>query len=124
MANQTLKNQFFTALESSKAYSVLNPEEKKQLADSYADVTDEQYTQALAELQKFASNNAKLEEELLQKAQELKELIKKVELETRKSNEEKEVTEASNAADQLLDKLGAIVDEKEKPKRKKFLGMF
>lgn len=128
MATQALQDQFFGTLRASKSFQLLTPEEQSALLAVFANASDEQLQAGLAELQKDILNTQKLEAELKQReerqvkmAEEIKVTLKQIDKEELKENEAKDEKESSDVADKLLAKIG---QEEEKPKRKKFLGIF
>jgi hypothetical protein len=130
MSDQALKETFFATLRASKSYSLLSAEEQKHLLEVFASATDEQLQEGLKALREDAAKQTMLEAKMAEQqkkaadlAVEIKTTLKEIDKTERKENEEKELVESADAADKLLAKIGAPT-ESEKPKRKKFLGIF
>jgi uncharacterized protein YlxW (UPF0749 family) len=130
MADQSLKETFFTTLRASKSYSLLSAEEQKHLLEVFANSTDEQLRAGLEALKTDAAKQKMLEVKLAEQqkntadlAVQIKSALKEIDSSERKENEKVELAESSDAADKLLASIGAPT-EKEKQKRKKFLGIF
>lgn len=135
MASQALLDQFWQALDNSKTFQSLTPEEQAELRQAYENVTDDQLMLALGELQKDADRIAAIEaeneanlKEQVALTQSLKETLKKIEKEEIKINNQTDQEESAKAAEAALEDLGVTGEKattvKEKPKRKKFLGIF
>ena len=128
MADQTLQNQFFTTLRASKSFSLLKPEEQNSLLQAFENVSDEQLRAGMMELQKDAMRQQEIEQNskegegrLSRGVKAMEAEMKDIDREERKENEVKESEESSKEAEKLLAGLSKIED---KPKRKKFLGIF
>lgn len=128
MADANLQNQFFTTLRASKSFSLLKPEEQNGLLQAFGNATDEQLNAGLAELAQDEMRQQQIElqmkdgnQQLAKQVEAMKTEMKEIDTEERKENEAKESDESSKEADKLLASLSKI---EEKPKRKKFLGIF
>ena len=130
MAESPLLKPFISKLQGSKIYRALSTEKQATLVSTYQEATDEQLKKAMAvldqreaELEKMQAEESDRQAELAQTAGEIK--IKSAELEKMIIREEsaKEKEDSAKQADDVLSQLNAI-DEKGKPKRKKFLGLF
>jgi endo-1,4-beta-D-glucanase Y len=128
MADVNLQNQFINTLRASKSFGLLKPEEQNGLLQAFGNATDEQLKAGLAELQLDAMRQQQIEmqtqeqdKKLAKEVEELKTEMKEIDKEGRKEDEVKESEESGKEADKLLASLSKI---DEKPKKKKFLGIF
>jgi hypothetical protein len=131
MANATLRDTFLTALKTSKSFGLLSKEEQARLIEVFSAAEDEQLQAGMEALNEDAVKQKNLEAQIMERekqaaklADEIKETLKGAEKDERKINEEKDSEESSKVADQLLEKIGSAGDDKDKSKRKKFLGIF
>ena len=129
MSNQQLKDQFYSLLKASKSFQLLNAEEQANLIKLYETATDEQLRGGMEALNKAAADQKALEAKLRENeekqvalAHEIKGLLKEIDKEERKNNNDQDEAESNKAAEELLDKLGKVDDKS--GKRKKFLGIF
>ncbi len=112
MANKLLLDEFLKALESSKSFQLLTPDEQTELMTQFLHASDEQLIKALGELKKDSIERHKLETDLKQKeekqikiAQEIKKTLKVVARKQIETNEKKEAENSAKAAEILLEKL-------------------
>ncbi len=112
MANKLLLDEFFKALESSKSFQLLTPDEQTELMTQFLHANDEQLIKALGELKKDAIERQKLEMDLKKKeedqiniAQEIKKTLKVVARKQIETNEKLESENAAKAAEMLIEKL-------------------
>ena len=129
MPTQELKDQFNSLLRASKSFKLLSAEEQANLLKLYETATDEQLRGGIEalnqDLVRQKDLEAKLrenEEKQIRLAQEIKALLKEIDKEELKVNNEQDARDSSKAADELLGKLGKVDDKS--GKKKKFLGIF
>jgi len=127
MASQELLNQLNQALAQSPPFQLLPVEKQSQLKQSFANATDEQVQQAIAEIKKTdleaAQNEQKRDAQEQKRAQAAQVLKTEMTQETKvelKENEAKDASDSEKEAENIL----ASIGQKDKPKRKKFLGIF
>ncbi len=131
MADQALKDQFFQALQRSKSFLSLSPENQAEIKQSFQDADDETLREALEELQKHDAAAAqrqaeakKRNEELMKEATDIKNELKEIEKVELREKSEKDAQDSSKDADALIAELEKE-EEKPKPKkRKKWFGLF
>lgn len=129
MANQHLKDQFFTALESSASYHLLAPEKQKLVRERFEAATDEQLASGIEELKKDAAETAKrdvearsMNDRFAEQAHNLWLELKKLKKTALVSNVNMDRSDSEKEAEDLLSKLDKIPEDA--GKRKKFLGIF
>ena len=112
MANKLLIDEFLKALEGSKSFQLLTPDEQTELMTQFLHASDEQLIKALGELKKDALkrhnleiNLKKKEEDQINIAQEIKKTLKVVARKQIETNEKLETENSAKAAEMLLEKL-------------------
>ena len=129
MPNQQLKDRFYSLLKDSKSFQLLSAEEQDNLLKIYDNATDNQLRAGIEALDKDEESRRNLEAKLKENnerqyklALEIKDLLRQIDREERKDNEEQDTVDSNKAAEELL---GTIAKIKEEPKkRKKILGIF
>lgn len=135
MATKSLQDELFTALNASKSYNMLSPEEQGALKKAFLDASDEQLLRAIEEIKKDADERNKIElemqkneEEQIKLAEEIKKTLKEIDKAQLQEQQTKEKAESAEAAEKLLAKIEDTPEEtpdEEKPKkRKKWFGLF
>lgn len=112
MANQLLLDEFLKALQKSKSFQLLDPDEQAALTAGFIKANDDQLIKALAELKKDAMERGKLEMDLKEKeqkqiqlAEEIKKTFKKINRKKLEKDEQEEAQNSEEAAEMLLRKL-------------------
>ncbi len=126
MPSSALLEQFLALLTNSPKFGFLSPKQQAELKTIYAGASDAQLNEAIEFLQKDAQaleqEQAKIEK-LAQTALVMKNEIRQLEREELRDNDAKDREVSTKAAEELLKTLETIAVA-DKPKRKKFLGIF
>ncbi|MFA5829805.1 MAG: hypothetical protein WC843_04915 [Candidatus Gracilibacteria bacterium] len=112
MATKLLLEEFLRALQLSKSYQLLNPDEQTDLMAKFLHASDEQLIKGLGELKKDSLESEKLKMDLKKKesqqikmAEEIKKTLKQVNRKELQANEQADAKNSEAAAEMLLQKL-------------------
>ena len=121
MANQQLKDQFSALIKESKTFQHLSAEEQSNLLKLYETATDDQLRGGMEALNRDKINQVNVdakkkenEERQLKLALEIKDLLKVIDRDERKDNEERDTADSNKAAEEILAKIASIGDEPKK----------
>jgi len=111
MATQALYQQLLQALEHSRNFKFLPPDEQLEMKQQFAGATDEQIMLAIQTVQKDNAESIQREE---QAVKELKATMKGIEKKEIEDNKSLDAAESEKAAEEALSGLGQVKQEKKK----------